>query len=145
MVGAMSSPTDPAPPIAPDLLHRDGGGVTLIAGRHRASGRLVFPLPPGPDWVAEDLPRRGTLWSWTVQRFRPKSPPYAGPEVFAPYAVGYVDLGPLIVEGRLTDVAFDALRIGQPMQVTGLEVALSDPPRRATTYAFAPVPEGESR
>ena len=39
------------------------------------------------------FPAKARLWSWTVQRFRPKSPPYAGPVAFEPYAVGYVDLG----------------------------------------------------
>jgi len=141
MVAAMTQ-TAPAPPVAPDLLRQDGAGLTLIAGRHQTSGRLVFPLPSGPDWVPEDLPRRGALWSWTVQRFRPKSPPYAGPEAFEPYAVGYVDLGPLIVEGRLAGVAFDGLRIGQPMRVVALELDLTDPPRRVTTFAFAPA-EGQ--
>jgi uncharacterized OB-fold protein len=39
------------------------------------------------------LARRGTLWTWTIQCFRPKSPPYAGDaESFEPYGVGYVEL-----------------------------------------------------
>jgi len=37
-----------------------------------------------------ELPPSGTLWSYTVQRFRPKSPPYRGPEPFEPYALGYI-------------------------------------------------------
>lgn len=88
----------------------------LIGGRDRASGRIVFPLPEGLEGAGcdpVDLAAEGTLWSWTVQRFRPKTPPYRGPEAFEPYAVGYVEFpGQVIVEGRLTGVAFDALRIG---------------------------------
>jgi uncharacterized OB-fold protein len=50
--------------------------------------------------VAVPLARTGTLWTYTVQGFRPKSP-YDGPEEFSPYAVGYVDLGEVLVESRL--------------------------------------------
>ena len=35
--------------------------------------------------------RTGTVWTWTTQNFRPP-PPYAGPEEFVPYHVGYVEL-----------------------------------------------------
>ncbi|HTJ70421.1 MAG TPA: OB-fold domain-containing protein [Actinospica sp.] len=39
------------------------------------------------------LTGEGTLWSWTVQRFAPKSPPYvAPPGGFVPFALGYVEL-----------------------------------------------------
>ncbi|MBW6496223.1 MAG: OB-fold domain-containing protein [Burkholderiaceae bacterium] len=134
-----------APPISANLMRiaPDTGAVTLLAGRHRESGRLVFPLPQGPDWAAEELPQRGSLWSWTVQRFRPKSPPYAGPDDFVPYAVGYIDLGPLIVEGRLTGAALDGFCIGMPMRVVALPIALIGPPRKVVSYAFAPDTEGD--
>ncbi len=93
--------------------------VRLIGGRDRASGRIVFPCPDSADYEPWPLGREGTLWSWTVQRYRPKSPPYAGPEAFQPWAVGYVELpGETIVEGRLVDVAFDQIRIGMPLALT---------------------------
>jgi uncharacterized OB-fold protein len=131
---------DLPPAISPDLLRLcpDGGPPTLLGGRHRASGRLVFPCPQGDDWEREPLPGTGTLWSCTVQRFRPKSPPYAGPEAFEPYAVGYIDLGPLIVESRLTGAAPEDFRIGMPMRCVPLVLDLTRPDRRFTTYAFAP-------
>ncbi|MGY4741811.1 Zn-ribbon domain-containing OB-fold protein [Streptomyces sp. ATMOS53] len=35
----------------------------------------------------------GTLWTWTVQRYAPKSPPYVPPAAgFTPFTVGYVEL-----------------------------------------------------
>ena len=83
---------------------------------------MVFPMPPGQaaeDYDTVPLPRTGTLWSWTIQAFLPKSPPYAGtesPETFRPYAVGYVQLGDmLIVEGRLTRT--EDLEIGMQMEL----------------------------
>lgn len=86
-----------------------------------------------------DLPSRGTLWSYTVQRFAPKSPPYRGSEPFAPFALGYVELpGALIVEGRLTGVAFDALRLGLPMELTTLPLHTDPDGTIVLTYAFRP-------
>ncbi|CAH0354825.1 hypothetical protein SPH9361_03178 [Sphingobium sp. CECT 9361] len=85
------------------------------------------------------MPRNGTLWSWTVQRYRPKSPPYAGPEAFEPFAIGYVELpDAVIVEAPLTGVAFDAITIGMPMQ-TVLKPLNSDAHGNTImTFAFAP-------
>ncbi len=115
----------------------------LMGGRHRRTGRYVFPMPEGIDAADYDsvpLTPQGRLWSWTIQRFRPKSPPYAGPEEFEPFAVGYVELeGQVIVEGRLIGVEFDALRIGAPFR-TVIVPFTSDPDGTVvTTYAFAPV------
>lgn len=68
------------------------------------------------------LPTRGTVWSWTVQRIAPK-PPYAGPPhdgsgPFVPFTVGYVDLGPVVVESRLEGHDVDGWRIGEPVDLT---------------------------
>lgn len=129
------------PPIADDLLTLSDGALHLIASREIATGRHVFPARPAGDNRFDRvlLPRQGRLWSWTVQRFRPKSPPYAGPEAFEPYAVGYVALaGALIVEARLTGIAFEALRLDLPMQLVPLPFTLANGETR-TTFAFAPL------
>ncbi|GLS98820.1 hypothetical protein GCM10007897_01980 [Sphingobium jiangsuense] len=117
---------------------------TLIGGRDRASGRVVFPCPADPDrWEPVDLPRRGTLWSWTVQRFRPKSPPYAGPEAFEPFALGYVELpGAVIVESRLAGIDdFGQLRIGMEMELRLVPFARNAQGEDILIYAFAPMRE----
>src|SRR3546814_18420276 len=80
----------------------------LIGGRDRTTGRIVFPCPQGERFEPWPLQRTGTLWSWTVQRYRPKSPTYAGPAPFTPRAVGPVQLPcDTIVAARLLGVAFD--------------------------------------
>jgi uncharacterized OB-fold protein len=111
----------------------------LVAGRHRQSGRIVFPLPQDEAYAPLPLPRRGTLWSYTVQRFAPKSPPYAGPQPFEPYAVGYVELpGALLVESRLDGVAFDELAIGMPLELALVPLRTEPDGTTITTYAFRP-------
>lgn len=121
-------------PIAAGLW-TDEADPRLIAGRRLADGVLMFPMPSGVEadgYEAVPLPRNGKLWSWTIQSFRPKSPPYAGPEAFQPYAIGYVALGDmLIVEGRLTRV--EGLEIGMDMTLTFLPFGDG-----RVTYAFAP-------
>jgi uncharacterized protein len=90
----------------------------LIGGRSRVSGRLVFPCPADPEYEPYPLRRDGTLWSYTIQRYRPKSPPYAGPEKFMPWPVAYVALeGEIIVEARLANVAFDSIAIGMALEM----------------------------
>ena len=136
---------DPAPPIDDRLLYIDADGAPgLLAVRERDSGRLVFPMPGEVDperYESLLLPREGKLWSWTVQRFRPKSPPYAGPEAFEPYAVGYVALdGAIIVEGRLTGASLDGFAIGMTIRLVAEPFTLDSGEQR-TTFAFAPVEE----
>jgi uncharacterized OB-fold protein len=83
------------------------------------------------------LPGHGTLWSWTVQQFRPKAPFRRPDGDFVPYPVGYVDLGEVIVEARLRVAETGGLRIGMPMRLTWLPV-WHEPDGDVLTYAFAP-------
>jgi uncharacterized protein len=120
-------------------LFTDEAPPRLIGGRHRQTGRIVFPCPEGSDYAPHPLGRTGKLWSWTVQRYRPKSPPYTGPEAFTPWAIGYVELpGETIVEARLANVAFDEIAIGMDLELTlmPLDPDAADP---ALTHAFQPV------
>ncbi|HYZ48373.1 MAG TPA: OB-fold domain-containing protein [Sphingomonas sp.] len=113
----------------------------LVGGRDRQSGRIVFPCPAGSAFEPVPLRRDGRLWSWTVQRYRPKTPPYAGPESFEPWIVAYVELpGEVIVEARLVDVAFDQVRIGMPLEL--VQVPLDpDAVEKVLIPAFAPAGE----
>jgi len=123
--------------IAPDLFTQEAQ-PRLVGGVNRATGRIVFPCPPGSDYAPHPLAREGTLWSYTIQRYRPKSPPYAGPEAFEPWAVAYVELpDETMVEARLANVAFEDIRIGMELELTfiPLDPAASDP---VMIHAFQP-------
>ena len=134
--------------IAADLFIQDATGPALLGGRRKSDGVIVFPLAGGAErefYEPVRLAPEGVLWSFTVQRFRPKSPPYDGAddeETFKPYAVGYVELpGEVIVESRLEVDDFAKLRIG-------MKVRLAIVPFRRTggtalTYAFQPVAESQ--
>jgi uncharacterized OB-fold protein len=141
------------PPVAANLFTTADGRPRLIGSACRACGTLAFPQQPScprccsEDVAAELLPAEGTLWSWTVQRFPPKSPPYAGGEAeFRPFAVGYVALpGGIAVQGRLTGAgAPDGYRIGMPMRLV-LEPFLRRDGTTVAAYAFAPAPGGSDQ
>ena len=117
--------------VDPTLFHGpDGAAPAVLAGsRCAADGTVVFPAQAscprcsGRDVERVALPDRGVLWSWTVQHFRPRAPYRQDGEEFEPFAVGYVDLGDVVVEARLVlDPATgpEALRIGMPMRLCRL-------------------------
>jgi uncharacterized protein len=116
----------------------------LVGSRCRRCAVVAFPRQAScaactsTDVEERRLSRRGTLWTWTVQCFPPKSPPYAGvADDFEPYGVGYVELpGEVRVEARLTESDPERLSIGMPM-----ELVLVAAPGGGLTYAFRPVEE----
>jgi uncharacterized OB-fold protein len=139
--------TPGAQAIADGLFELADGEPTLIGSKCAGCGTVAFPYQgscprcTGEDVVRHLLARTGPLWTWTTQGFRPKSPPYTGPEAFTPYGVGYVELGGEIrVEGILTEADPHRLRIGMLMRLTTLSVPGPDGEARAT-FAFAPVEE----
>jgi uncharacterized protein len=105
----------PAPVVDVDGVPR------LIGARCTACDTHVFPRQAGcPGCGAPTtevaLPTSGTLWSWTVQRIEPK-PPYQAPAQWQPFALGYVDLGPLRVESPLAGRAVDDWKIDEPVHL----------------------------
>ena len=122
-------------PLAPGVW-TDEAEPRLIGARG-SDGRIRFPMPGGDAadrFEAVPLSRTGTLWSWTVQRFEPKRPPYQGPVPFVPFAIGYVELpGEVIVESRLDGI--DAPEIGMAV---ALRIVPFDAAR--SIYAFGPLP-----
>lgn len=120
----------------------------LRGGRCTSCGAVAFPQPPScarctsTDVAEELLPRQGTLWSWTVQRFAPKEP-YLLTEAFEPYGVGYVDLGDVVVESRLTTADPELLWIGEPMELQIVPFAPGGDGEQLATFAFAPAIDQE--
>jgi uncharacterized OB-fold protein len=113
-------------PIAEGLFTWPAAKPALLASRCRHCGIASFPAMQscmacsGQDVAVEELPGRGTLWTWTVQQFMPKTPYKSNEtaETFKPYGVGYVELpGGVRVEGRLTENDPQKLRIGMDMDV----------------------------
>jgi uncharacterized OB-fold protein len=103
------------PAEAPELIGSECLRCGAVGFPHQASCARCT----SGDVTERRLGRRGTLWTWTIQCFAPKTPPYAGdPEAFEPYGVGYVELaGEVRVEARLTEADPARLRIGMPMEL----------------------------
>jgi uncharacterized OB-fold protein len=134
----------PAEPIADGLFTWPADQPRLIGSGCRDCGVVTFPAqhscPACTSLAVEErlLERTGTLYTWTVQGFRPK-PPYAGPPEFEPYGVGYIELaGEVRVEARLTVADPDRLWIGMPAEL--VIVPFGD----KVTYAFAPLEGGSA-
>jgi uncharacterized OB-fold protein len=129
-------------PIAEGLFTWPAEEPQLIGSSCRQCATTTFPRQEscprctGVDVEERLLPRQGTLWTFTVQGFRPKSP-YTGPEEFAPYGVGYVELaGQVMVESRLTDNDPAALAIGMPMELVVVPFSVDEDGNDIVTFAF---------
>jgi uncharacterized OB-fold protein len=137
--------------VADGLFVEAGDEVRLVGSECESCGVVTFPVQTSCPrctslHVSERLlARTGTLWSWTIQCFPPKSPPFAGtdPDVFEPYGVGYIELPDEVrVEALLTIADPRSLRIGMPMELT--LIAAPGPDREdMVTYAFAPAEHRE--
>lgn len=134
-------------PIAAGLFTWPSANPALLASRCQRCGVASFPAAEscmacsGQDVAIEELPRRGTLWTWTVQQFMPKTP-YRSNETaqtFKPYGVGYVELpGGVRVEGRLTESDPQKLRIGMEMDVIFAPFRTEDNGDEVINFFFQP-------
>jgi len=108
----------------------------LAGSRCRDCAVTVFPAAgscpscAGTSVELIALPTDGTIWSWTVQRLAPKAPYQPPPGGFRPFAVGYVDLGEVLVESLLA-VDLETVHIGMPVRL-----ALSSAGDRPATFTF---------
>lgn len=138
-------------PIRADLFEWGEDGAHLLGSRCSECGEVTFPVNPFcPQCCKETtgkirLSRRGSLYSFTVQRFKPP-PPYRGPDPFVPYGVGMVELP----EGvRITSVLEESdpaqLRVGMEVELLITTFFEDDEGNEVLAYKFKPVEDDASR
>lgn len=137
-------------PIAEGLFTWPADNPALLGSRCNNCGIATFPAAQscmacsGQNVSVEELPTRGTLWTWTIQQFMPKTPYNSGetPETFKPYGVGYLELpGGVRVEGRLTENNPEKLTIGMEMDVVFDTYRVEDNGDEVIGFFFKPVEE----
>ena len=113
-------------PIAEGLFTWPSDNPALLGSRCQDCGiaefpqKLSCPACGSENVKVEELPRRGKLWTWTIQGFMPKRPYHSDemPETFKPFGVGYVELpGAVCVESRLLENTPEQLKIGMEMEL----------------------------
>ena len=127
-------------------LFPDDGEVALLGSACPACGAHFFPRRthcPNPPCCAGSLQdarfgRRGTLYSYTVQAYRP--PPLFRMDDWQPYAIGLVELTEgLRVLAMLTGVALSELRIGIPLELVLDPLYRDTEGREVLTYKYRPL------
>lgn len=139
-----------ANPVAEGLFEEQEGETRLIGSRCSGCETLYFPQAlscRNPDCTdkrleAAPLPPRGTLYSYTVQGYRP--PPLFRDDAWEPYAIVAVEIAEgLRVMGMLAGCPLDQIRIG--MEVRLSTRTLYEEPGRGPveTYVFVPIGPSE--
>lgn len=125
----------------------DAGATHLIAGKCLTCGTYVFPPRstncPNPACSGDELEqvplsRRGTLWSYTENRYAPP-PPYPSPDPFEPFAVAAVQLADegLIILGKVVEGTLAAdLTVGVEMELTTMPLFTDDEGVERITWAW---------
>ena len=127
--------------------HDETGSPHLIGGKCTECGTYVFPPranncpnPACDSDVLESvaLSRRGTVWSYTENRYAPP-PPYPSPDPFEPFAVAAVELADegLIVLGKVVEgtLATD-LKVGMEVELSTEVLYTDDEGIERLTYAW---------
>lgn len=124
----------------------DSGAPHLIGAKCPQCGTYVFPPResncPNPACAADDLEsvalsRRGTLWSYTENRYAPP-PPYPASDPFEPFAVAAVHLADegIIVLGKVDGALAADLTVGMEMELTTMPLYVGDDGVERSVYAW---------
>ena len=134
--------------VAEGVLEETADGPRLKGSRCADCGTFAFPAQrscqkcSGTNIEPTLLGDKGVLWTFTIQGFPPKSPPYRGnadPATFVPFGVGYVELpGEVKVETRLTEADPSKLHIGMEMGMVLETIGVDADGNDLVTFAFAP-------
>ena len=136
--------------VADELFEWPSDDPVLRATRCDSCSFVTFPAQDacprcgGAAVSPTTLSTRGTLWTWTRQRFQPKNPPYAGREPakeFKPFGVGFIELPEGRIEARLAGDVDQDLHIGMTMELTVVPFATDEDGDEILTYAFRPTKE----
>ena len=136
-------------PVAEDLFRWSQGSVELIGSRCKACDTHYFPKRlscSNPDCKDKELvevalSRKGRLYSYTVQGYRP--PALFKMEPWSPYAIGLIDLPEGVrVMGMLTGSALEDIVIDMPMELTVEPLYRDELGRDVMTYKFKPAGSG---
>jgi len=125
----------------------DSGAVHLLGAKCPQCATVIFPPRenncPNPACAADELEsvalsRRGTLWSYTENRYQPPVP-YPQSEQFEPFAVAAVQLADegIIVLGKVVEGTLAAdLRVGMEMELTTMPLYVGDDGVTRSVYAW---------
>ena len=139
-----------AKPLHPGLFTWPTPTPSLIGSRCLDCGEHAFPSQSscracsGQNTQDAELGNTGTLWTWTIQSFMPKTPYHTDetPGTCRPYGVGYVELPcGLKVESRLKENTPDELKIGMPMKLEIITVRKDDEGSDLLTFQFCAAEE----
>lgn len=119
----------------------------LIGSHCNDCGAYAFPRQTGCSRCcgtaveSVELSRNGTLWTWTLQAFRPPAPPYRGPdkepEDFQPFLLGMIELpGECRVLSRILADSPEDIKIGMPMELTLFPYTVNEEGQTILSYAF---------
>jgi uncharacterized OB-fold protein len=126
----------------------DPAAPRLLGTRCRACGAVFFPKETafcrnpacaGTGFDEVPLSRRGTLWSYTDNRYAPPAP-YVAADPFVPYAVAAVELADekLVVLGQVAPgVRIEDLEVGMEMELA-LGTLYSDDEREYLIWRWKP-------
>lgn len=113
--------------------------VCLEASCCQNCATVSFPAAEGcsrcglEDVAPIELPRRGHVWGFTIQRFPPKSPPFVpNADRFVPFAVGYVEL----TDTLKIEAILECIDFGELEDNADVELIRTEPVPRFATSAY---------
>ena len=127
--------------------HDVHGAATLVGNQCADCGETYFPAASGCTRCTStnlnrfNFGRHGTLWTWTIQSFLPKTPYNSGETdaSFKPYGVGYIEMPCGIkIESRLSVADADKLKIGMPMTMSLKTYGKTPEGANLVTFVFSP-------
>jgi uncharacterized OB-fold protein len=130
----------------------DEQAPALVGAKGSESGSYFFPKelavsanPAAPFEAREPVPlsRRGRVWSYTTNHYKPPAP-YVSPDPFVPYTVVAVELDTekMVVLGPLATGADPTqLRVGMEVELV-LGPLYSDDEHEYVIWQWAPIAQG---